>query len=318
MSFAAPLVLLALLAVPLLIVSLRVADARAARGAAAFTMPALLPSVAPHRPGPRRWIAAGLVVAAVALLIVALAHPRYATTVPRTDGAVILADDVSSSMSATDVAPSRLAAARNAASAFIAKVPSTIRVGVIQFNQTPITLQSPTRDHAAARAALDGLHAGGHTAIGSAINTAITGLRALRGPQGKRVPGAIVLLSDGTSDYGADPQRAAATAAAAHIPVFTVSVGTPRGTISVRHGNRTVSVPVPVSPGQLQQIAQRAGGRSFSAADAGGLSAVYEHLARQLGHTRAWRSLTGVLAAAALALLVIAGLLSLTWFGRLA
>ncbi len=318
MSFAAPFVLLALLAVPLLIVSLRVADARAERGAASFALPALMPSVAPHRPGPRRWIAVALAVIAVALLIVALAHPRYAATVARTDGAVMLADDVSSSMGATDLPPSRLGAARNAALGFIAKVPSTIRVGVMQFNQNAVTLQSPTRDHGAARAALDGLQAGGHTAIGNAINAAVTRLRALKTAQNKQVPSAIVLISDGGSDQGSDPIAAAAQAASLHIPVYTVSVGTAHGTIPERRGNRTIAVPVPVSSTELQQIAQRSGGRSFQAGNASGLSDVYAHLARQLGHTRVWKSLTGVLAACALGLLAIAGLLSLTWFGRLA
>ena len=142
------------------------------------------------------------------------------------DGAVMLADDTSSSMGATDVHPSRLAAAAQAARRFIATVPKPIRVGVETFAGTPVLLQSPTTDHATAAASLTGLRAFGHTAIGDALSTALTALQKQRTTSGRRVPGAIVLLSDGTSTTGADPLAVARQAAAQHIPVDTVAVGT--------------------------------------------------------------------------------------------
>ncbi len=317
MSFAAPLALLALLAIPLLILSLSRLGARQARAAASFADPALMASVAPRRPGRRRTIPAALVILAAVLLILGLAHPQHRVSVARQDGAVLLADDVSSSMAATDLKPTRLGAATRAASAFIARVPGALRVGVEEFNQRVVLLQSPTRDHAAATGALVGLHPGGHTAIGDALNSAADALQALKSASGRRPPGAIVLLSDGTSTTGADPLLAARRAASLHLPVYTVSVGTPYGTIPVPHGGRTSAEPVPVNGGELRQIASLSGARSFAAADSGGLSAVYAHLATQLGHERVQRSLTTPLLVAALLALALAAVTSLAWFGRI-
>jgi len=220
-------------------------------------------------------------------------------------------------MASVDVPPSRLAAAERAAGQFIGNVPSGIRVGVIEFNQKPILLQSPTTDHSSARSALGQLHASGHTAIGDAINRAVGVLTSLRTASGKRPPGAIVLLSDGTSTTGADPLAAARQAASQHIPVYTVALGTQRGTITNRHGRRKITVHVPLNPVELQQIARLSGGREFTAANAGGLSTVYAHLAAQLGHKHVNREVSASFAGGGLILLLLGSGLSLVWFGRL-
>jgi Ca-activated chloride channel family protein len=317
MSFAAPLVLLALLAIPLVLRWYLGQQRRRGRAAAAFVARPLLASVAPASPGWRRHAPMLAFVLALAVLIVAAARPQQSVAVPVTDGAVMLVDDISSSMAATDVAPSRLAAAERAAGKFLASVPAAIRVGVIEFNEKPILLQSPTTDHSLAREALGHLHAGGHTAIGDAINRATGVLTSLRTPSGKRPPGAIVLLSDGTSTTGADPLAAARQAASQHIPIYTVALGTQRGTISVRHGAKTVTVPVPLSSQELGQIARLSGGREFTVADAGGLSTVYAHLAAQLGHKQVKREISASFAGGGLVLLLLGSALSLRWFGRL-
>ncbi len=260
MSFAAPLVLLALLAIPPLVWAYRSQQRAGARAAQAFAAPALMPSVAPRPPGWRRHaplVALGLALVA---LIGAAARPQRSVAIPLTDGAVMLADDVSSSMAAADVAPSRLGAAQRAAARFIAEVPGSIRVGMLQFNQRAVVLQSPTRDHSLSLDALAQLHAGGDTAIGDAVNAAVGVLTALRSATGARPPGAIVLISDGTSTVGADPLSAARQAAAAHVPIYTVAVGTAHGTITVGGGSVRHPVPVPVSSGELAEIAQLAGG----------------------------------------------------------
>ncbi|MGI8865040.1 MAG: VWA domain-containing protein [Solirubrobacteraceae bacterium] len=317
MSFAAPLVLLALLAIPLVLRWYLGQQRQRGRAAAAFVAKPLIPSVAPASPGWRRHAPMLAFALALAVLILAAARPQRSVAVPVTDGAVMLVDDVSSSMAATDVAPSRLGAAERAAGNFIASVPAAIRVGLLEFNDKPILLQSPTTDHSLARSALGQLHPGGHTAIGDAINRAAGLLTSLRTPTGKRPPGAIVMLSDGTSTTGADPLAAARQAASQHIPIYTVALGTQHGTITARHRAKTVTIPVPLSSQELGQIARLSGGREFTVADAGGLSAVYAHLAAALGHKQVKREISASLAGGGLVLLLLGSVLSLRWFGRL-
>jgi Ca-activated chloride channel family protein len=317
MSFATPLVLLGLLAIPVLVYLYLVAQRRRAAVARAFVTKPLAPSVAPHRPRWRRHVPMIAIAVALAILVVAAARPQRSSAVPVTDGAVMLVNDVSSSMASTDVTPSRLVAAERAASRFLTAVPAHVRVGLLEFNEKPIMLQSPTTDHALTQSALKQLRAGGHTAIGDAINTAVRSLLSLRGQNGKRPPAAIVLLSDGTSTNGADPIAAAKQAAAQHIPVYTVALGTSHGTITVTHGTRTETVPVPLDPQELEQIASVSGARSFTAGDTNQLKAVYVHLAAQLGHKQVKHEITASFAGGGLVLLLVGSVLSLFWFGRL-
>jgi Ca-activated chloride channel family protein len=318
MSFADPLVLLALLAVPLLVRWYAGQQRRRARAASAFAAPALSASVAPQRPRWRRHLPMLVLLLALAALIIAAARPQRSVAKPVTDGAIMLADDVSSSMQATDVAPSRLRAAQRAANRFLASVPSTVQVGLLEFARTPAVLQSPTTDHGLAAGALDQMvHTSGGTAAGVAIQTALHELARVPKVAGKRPPGAIVMISDGASNVGVGPITAARQAAAQHIPIFTISVGTASGTIPIKRGSRTVRTPVPVSGEQLAQIASASGGRTFKAADAAGVSAAYAHLAAHLGQKQVKQEITTSFAGGALVLLLLGGALSLRWFGRL-
>jgi Ca-activated chloride channel homolog len=318
MSFADPLVLLALLALPLLVRAYLGRQRRRAQAASAFVAPALAPSVAPTGPGWRRHAPMLVFVVAVAILIVAAARPQRSVARPVTDGAVMLADDTSGSMQATDVAPSRERAARRAGEHFIASVPATVQVGVIEFARTPLVLQSPTADHElASRALARPSRFTGGTAIGQAILAAVNELREVPRVAGRRPPGAIVVISDGASNVGVGAIAAARRAAAMHIPVYTVSVGTAHGTMQIRRGSRTVTTPVPVAREQLAQIAAASGGRSFGASDAAGVDAAYHHLAARLGHRRVNEEITQSFAGAGLVLLIIGSVLSLYWFGRL-
>jgi Ca-activated chloride channel family protein len=318
MSFANPLVLSALLAIPLLTAWYVALQRRRVKAAAAFVTPALTPSVAPQSPRWRRHAPMIAFALALAVLVVAAARPQRTVAVPLTDGAVMLANDVSSSMQATDVSPSRGGAAKRAAARFLADVPGSVQVGLIAFARTPIVLQSPTTDHSLTRAALDRLPpTSGGTAIGETILTAAHELRALPRVAGKRPPGAIVLISDGTSNVGIGPLVAARQSASQHIPIYTVAVGTAHGTIPGRRGLQMVSVPVPVSTGQLAEIARVAGGRTFTASDSGTLSSVYAHLAARLGHKHVKQEITASFAGGGLVLLLLGSALSLRWFGRL-
>ena len=191
-------------------------------------------------------------------------------------------------------------------------------MGLLAFARTPTVLQSPTTNHALTVAALGQMpQTRGGTAVGEAIQTALHELGTVPKVGGRRPPGAIVLISDGASNVGTGPLAAARQASARHIPIFTVSIGTPKGTIQIKRGSRTVVAPVPVSGGQLAQIAAASKGRAFKAADAAGVNEAYAHLAAHLGHKQVKQEITTSLAGGALVLLLIGGALSLRWFGRL-
>jgi Ca-activated chloride channel family protein len=275
-------------------------------------------SVTPRRPGWRRHAPMLIFAIAIALLIAAAARPQRTVAVPVSSAAIMLANDISSSMNATDVKPSRLGAAQKAASRFVSEVPGGAQVGLIEFARRPILLQSPTTNHALTLGAIAGLRpGGGGTAIGEAITTALHTLTTLPRRGGKRPPGAIVLLSDGTSNVGPGPLAAARQAKADHIPIYTISLGTSHGTISITRKGRTTSAPVPVSSQELAQIAQASGGKAYTAADSAKASAIYQHLAVQLGHKKVKREITADVAGGGLVLLLAGGALTLMWFGRI-
>lgn len=316
MSIAHPLVLLGLLVLPALAVLYAGRQRAQSEARGAFVTAALVPSVAPRMPGWRRHVPVALLALAAAALIVALAEPQHRVRVPVKSATVMLANDISASMQATDVKPSRLQAAQQAARRFVSAAPRTVRIGQIEFARRPTLLQSPTDDHGLAAQAIAQLKpGGGGTAIGEAIETALSSIASVPKVDGKRPPGAIVLMSDGTSNVGVSPLQAAAQAKRQHVPIYTVAVGTSSGTISGRHGAR---VPVPVSPQQLAEIAADSGGKAYTAADSAHATATYAHLARTLGHTHVKRTLIAGLAGLALGLLLIGSALSLLWFARLA
>jgi Ca-activated chloride channel homolog len=318
MSFLHPAVLVALLAIPFLVKWYVDHQRRRAQAASAFVTPALTASVAPKRPRWRRHVPMLAFLLAVAVLIVAAARPQRTLARTVETASIMLANDTSGSMAATDVAPSRLGAAQRAADRFLASVPGSVRVGLLEFNTKVTLLQSPTTDHALVHSALAQLRVTGGTAIGDALHTALRTLLSVPRQGGKQPPAAIVLLSDGASDVGSDPLTAAKQAAAAHIPIYTVELGTPNGTVTEKRGTRTVTVPVPPNPQQLAEIARLSHGRAFTATDAKGLNAVYERLGAQLGHKKVKHDMTASFAGGGLALLLLGGVASLAWFGRLA
>ena len=318
MSFAAPLVLLALAALPLLAVWYAGEQRRRRAAAAAFAAPALQPSVAPRRPGWRRHAPMLAFALALAVLVLAAARPQRTVAVPVDSASIMLVTDVSGSMTATDVAPSRLAAAKEAGRQFLAKVPRRVNVGLMAFNGTPQILQSPTREREAVASAIERLQPSGGTATGEAIAVATTAVRGAPGPDGRRPPAAMVLLSDGASTRGRDPVAAAQAARKLHIPVYTVALGTDSGTITVpRRGGGTVTRPVPPDPQSLAQVARASGGEAFTARTAAGLKHVYEKLGSQLSHKKQQRQITSAVAGGGLALLLVGAAMSLGWFGRL-
>ena len=317
MSFAAPLGLLGLLALPLLAAWYARRERGRRAAAAAFAAPALHPSVAPVRPGWRRHAPTLAFALALAILVVAAAKPQRTVAVPVERASIMLVTDVSGSMTATDVQPNRLVAAQRAAHRFVAGIPARVNVGVLAFNARPSVLQSPTRDRQAVETAIDRMTPHGGTATGEAIAAATRLLH--NAPAGHRPPpAAVVLLSDGASTRGRDPVAAARQARALHIPIYTVVLGTDQGTITVPGGGgRTQTRRVPPDPKSLAAVADASGGRTFSARTAAGLKEVYAKLGSQLGHRNVKRQVTAGFAGGGLALLLLGVAMSLRWFGRI-
>ena len=319
MSFEAPLFLAGLVLVPLLALAYALHARGRARAAEAFALRPVQPSVAPRRPGWRRHVPMAAYALALAALVVALARPETTVAVPDERASIMLVTDISGSMQATDVAPSRLVAARDAAEAFLDTVPKDIRVGAIAFNQRPRALSAPTADRAPVRAALRRLEPSGGTATGEALNAALTILGRQRGAEGSDdpPPSAIVLLSDGTSVRGRDPVEVAREAAEQEIPIYTIALGTEQGTIEVEGENgQTETRRVPPDREAMQQVAEISGAQTFEVTDADALTAVYEKLGSQVGTRMEERQVTAWWAGGAIALLAAGAALSLAWFGR--
>lgn len=318
MTFQSPLALLGLLLVPLLLVLYVARERRRGRFAARFSNPALLPNVIDRAPGRLRHVPLLILLAGLTAMLVGVARPHARVTVPEEEATVILAIDVSRSMRATDVKPSRLLAARRAADAFLQKVPAKFRVGVVSFATRATTAVAPTTDRALVAAALRSLRPGEGTALGDAVALSVRLAQRQRTTSRKVPPTAVLVISDGARDGGrTSPQAAAQRAKALHIPVYTIVLGTPSGTIQVplTGGYREI-IRVPPSPGTLQQIARTTGGQSFSVTSDSRLREVYEQLGSRLGHRKKDREITDVFAGGAAALLLTGGVLSMLWFRR--
>jgi Ca-activated chloride channel family protein len=317
-SFAAPLVLLALLALLPLGFWYAVEQRRRGNAALAFATKPLTASVAPNRPGWRRHAPYVLMALALAALIVAAARPRHRVTVPVKAATVMFANDVSDSMKATDVKPSRLVAAKRAATSFMNAATAAIQAGSIEFARHATLLQSPTPDHRLTRAAIAQLQpGGGGTAIGDALELALGAIETAPKVDGRRPPGAVILISDGASNVGANPVAVAQDARRRHVKIYTVSVGTPHGTILFNRGGHDVTSAVPVDPTELREIAQTSGGEAFRAPNGATVKRIYTGLARRLGERHVQRGLVAEFAGAGLVLLCGGLATSLLWFGRL-
>ena len=315
MSFGAPIMLAALALVPAAIVAYVAYGRRRERATAAFAARLVLPSAAPVRPRWRRHWPVAFYGLAGTLLVVSLARPEATVAVPDGRASVVLATDVSGSMQATDVRPSRLAAARSAAKAFLDDVPDDIRVGAMGFNDRPLALTPPTTDREEVRDTLDRLESSGGTATGDALQAALSALERAGRTSGQwRPTAAIVLLSDGASTKGRDPVAVARAVKKAHVPVYTVALGTANGTIPSPDGGRTR---VPPDPATMRQVAAITGGQAHTADDADRLAAVYEKLGSKVGTKDEKRELTAAFAGGALVLLALGGGSALRWFGSL-
>ena len=317
MSFTWPLALVALAAVPVLVALYIDRDRRRVASQAEFGNPELLPNMVDREPGRLRYLPPLIMLVALVFLIVGVARPHATVSVPREEATVILALDVSRSMKATGVEPTRLEAARIAAKTFLDEVPEKFRVGVVSFATRAAVGVAPTENRELVVTALDTLTPGEGTAIGDAVALSLR----VGQPQEEGAvvpPRAIVLLSDGARDGGEiEPAKAAADAKEQGVPVYSVLVGTPDGVVEeeLTGGYRRI-IRVPPNPETLEQVALASGGAFFAAPDAEGLSRVYEDLGSRLGSREQDREITDVFAAIAGALLLAAATISVVLFRR--
>jgi Ca-activated chloride channel family protein len=249
----------------------------------------LLNTVAPATRNRSQHIPIALMIIALIVLTVAMAGPQADRKVPRNKATVMLVIDVSRSMDATDVAPSRLRAAQEAGKKFADELTEGINLGLISYAGTATTLVSPTPDRAATKAAIDKLQLDDKTATGEGILAAVTQIKTLNavlGGDAGAPPAQVVLLSDGKETVPDDPDdpRGAFTSARKakeeQIPVNTISFGTRGGTVDLE-GDR---IPVPVDDDSLRRIAQLSGGKFFTASSLDELNQVYENLQNQIGY----------------------------------
>ena len=284
------------------------------RAAVRFTNVALLETIAPRRPGWRRHVTAGLLLVSLVLMVVALARPAHDVRVARRRAVVVMAVDVSISMQATDVLPTRLAAAKAAATEFARSMPPTVRLGLVSFAGRASVLVAPTTNHDAVVEAVDGLELQEATAIGDAVLTSLDLVRASSaGETGSRAPARVVLMSDGETTVGTPTAEAAAVAARAKVPVMTIAFGTGAGVVEVQGQLE----PVPVDRVELAALARMTGGQAYTAETAGELQAAYRTSGTAVGYVKERREWTTAFVALAFLAAVVAAALSLAWTSRL-
>jgi Ca-activated chloride channel family protein len=289
------------------------------RATVRFTQVDLLDRVAPSRPGWRRHVIATLMLVGLAAGVVAIARPIAATTErTESEGRILLLFDVSLSMMSTDVSPTRLDAAKEAAREFVDQVADDIEVGLISFSGNVAIEVQPTLDREQLDQGIEGLELAESTAIGDALSTGANLLLRLAGDDRPEdiAPGAIVLLSDGETTVGRDTQVGADEAAEAGVPVFTIAFGTADGSITDPISGEVL--PVPVQPAPLEQVAETTGGAAYEAATATELTDAYERIQDSLGETlgeeiELVNELTWQWAAIALVLIAAAWALSMWW-----
>ena len=318
MSFHWPLVLAALAVLPVLVALYIDRDRRRVAAQARFGNPDLLPNVVDREPGRLRYLPPLVLLVALVFMIVGVARPHATVRVPREEATIVLAMDVSRSMKATDIQPTRLDAARVAAKTFLDEVPEKFRVGVVSFATRAVVGVAPTEDRTLVTTALDTLKPGEGTAIGDAVALSLR-VGQPRGQTAEVPPRAIVLISDGARDGGlVDPGDAAQQAKRRGVPVYSVLVGTPDGVVEeeLTGGFRRI-IRVPPNPETLEQVAKTSGGEFFAAPDSAGLSRVYEELGSRLGTRNEDREVTDVFAGLAAAFVLIAATISAVLFRRI-
>jgi len=333
MYFLWPLMLWLLLLIPALVALYILAQRRRQRYALRYASLSLVREALGRGPGFRRHIPPALFLSGLTVMIVALARPYTLVTLPSQEGTVILTMDVSGSMRADDLKPSRIEAAKSAARSFVEKQPSGVRIGIVSFSDNAFLVQAPTDDKAAIIAAINRLSPLRGTAIGRALLTSVDAIfeeaNAEGGqstatndptptptpvPQGVYEPAIIVLLSDGESNQGPRPLDVIDQVAARGVRVYTVGVGTAEGTVLHIQGR---SIRTRLDEETLKRVASATDGTYYSATNEKDLVAIYDSLSTHLVFKKEQTEITAIFTGVAVVLSLMGGFLSLFWFNRL-
>ncbi|MBT8226170.1 MAG: VWA domain-containing protein [Dactylosporangium sp.] len=279
-----------------------------------FTNVELLRELVPRGIGPRRHAAAVAMLLSMVIMALGLARPSVDTKEPLERATVILAIDVSLSMQASDVAPSRIEAAKISARDFVKALPDSFNVGLVAFAKSANVLVSPTKDRTAVLQAVQGLQLAEATATGEAVYTSLEAVRSVPTDGASGLPPArIVLLSDGYRTAGRSLEEAANAASEAKVPVSTIAFGTDSGTVKI--GNQTQQVPV--DRPSLQKLAEVTKGIFYEAATKEELRRVYQDMGSSVGYRTTPREVSQWYIGAALLCALAAAGLSLLWTSRL-
>jgi Ca-activated chloride channel homolog len=339
MSFIWPAVLLLLLAIPLGI-AIYVRRERRRRARMTATLGTLRPAPSSGGSGRRdaatirRRLPAALLMAGLTVLVLALARPESVIGVPRFEGTVVLAFDVSGSMAATDMDPTRMEASKAAARQFVSSQPDSIRIGVVAFSDAGFSVLVPTDDQTAVLSAIDRLGPERGTSIARGIVSSLTAIGgATRDPEagyytnrsqepealppvvspGTFAPAAIVLLTDGENNQQPEPLLAAQAAAERGVRIFTVGLGTEAGTTLEVEGFRVHSS---LDEPSLRQIAELTNGAYYAAADPTALADIYDDIGTRFVIRPEATEITSFVAGAGLGLLLLGAVGGLLWLGR--
>lgn len=333
MSFIWPAMLVLLLLVPLGVALYVMLQRRRRQLAARYGSLGLVQAAAGRQLGVRRHIPPALFLAGLTVLLVALARPQTLVSLPRAEGTVILAFDVSGSMAADDLKPTRMEAAKAAARDFVEHQPRTVQIGVVAFSDNGFAVQVPTNDQEAILAAINRLTPQSGTSLGQGILASLNVIAAGNGqaarlysnlgptaiptpapvPKGSDTSNVIVLLTDGENNESPDPREAAQTAADRGVRIYTVGIGSAAGTTLHVNG---FTVHTQLDEAALEQIAQLTEGAYYNADNQQDLDTIYENLDLQLVVKPEKTEVTALFAGAGILALLIGGILSMLWFSR--
>jgi Ca-activated chloride channel family protein len=338
MSFIWPPMLLSAALIPIGVLLYRAVDRRRRRLLSVYGGRGPAPGSAGRLIRLRNRVPPALFLCGLVVMSVALARPQAVVALPKQEGTVILAFDVSASMAATDLAPTRMDAAKAAAEDFVARQPSSVTIGVVAFSDSGVSIQTPTSDQGSVIAAIDRLAPQKGTSLASGILASLNVIAIAEAgpyannyysnqspaptaaptptpvPSGYHAPAAIVLLTDGENNESPDPLAAAQTAADRGVRIYTVGIGSAAGTTVTVDG---FQIHTQLDEATLQQISQVTGGTYYAASDAQQLRSIYDDLDTQLVIQPQMTEITSLLAGMSLLLLIGGVLTSLLWLGRL-
>jgi Ca-activated chloride channel family protein len=347
MSFIWPVMLLLLLLIPLFVVLYIMLQQRRRRFATSYSNLGLVQGAMGRGPGIRRHIPPALFLVGLTILTIALARPQTVVSLPRVEGTVILAFDVSGSMAADDLKPTRMEAAKAAARDFVQRQPPSVQIGVVAFSDSGFAVQEPTNDQEAILASINRLTPERGTSLANGILASLNTIAASAAstgqalqidssltptslptaatpsaqpafgtpvPEGTYTSAVIVLLTDGENNESPDPLAAAQTAADRGVRIYSVGIGSAAGTTLHING---FTVHTQLDEAMLQQISQLTAGDYYNAENEQDLRTIYENLAPQLVIKPEKTEVTSIFAGASIFVLLIGGTFSLLWLSRL-